>query len=180
MQSELDILVWKNVWRLAQEKGWNKSELARRVGTPPQTINNICKATGKGIGPNLRARFAKALGVSDTDLTIEQPDASGENGEYRRKNKKLHDSVEEILNSDDTGAVSALSTGVEGILLKMEKKDRAELLLEQMVLEMQFHRKETQAQMELLREYLADPGENSGVPPGSEDLTGGTRAKKAV
>lgn len=107
MQSELDILVWKNVWRLAQEKGWNKSELARRVGTPPQTINNICKATGKGIGPNLRARFA-------------------------------------------------------------------------MVLEMQFHRKETQAQMELLREYLADPGENSGVPPGSEDLTGGTRAKKAV
>lgn len=46
------------------------------------TINNICKETGKGIGPNLRARFAEALGVPDTDLTSEQLDVSG-GGEYR-------------------------------------------------------------------------------------------------
>ena len=39
--TELDRLIWTRVWALAQAQGWSKAELAKRVGTPPQTLMRV-------------------------------------------------------------------------------------------------------------------------------------------
>ena len=64
-----DKIIWGNIEDLLAEKGWTLAEFARQVKTRQQTINSI-KFGVRGIGPNLFARFAAALGVPEETLLI--------------------------------------------------------------------------------------------------------------
>ncbi len=66
-----DEIIWTNILRLVEAKGWSLAKLARQAGTTSQTINNI-KTGIRGIGNDLLARFAKALDVSEADLLMDK------------------------------------------------------------------------------------------------------------
>lgn len=65
-----DEIIWNNVLKLANKKGWNKTRLAKEVGTNTSVLNNIKDST-RGIGNKLLAKFSVALEVSKSDLLKE-------------------------------------------------------------------------------------------------------------
>ena len=62
-----DEIIWYNVERLSQQKGWSLVDLAKKTGTRPQTINSI-KSGVRGVGANLLKRFLTALDVPEDEL----------------------------------------------------------------------------------------------------------------
>lgn len=68
-----DKIIWGNIEDLLAEKGWTLAEFARQVKTRQQTLNSI-KFGVRGIGPNLFARFAAALGVPEETLLLTNKD----------------------------------------------------------------------------------------------------------
>jgi DNA-binding Xre family transcriptional regulator len=61
-----DEIIWNNVLKLANKKGWNKTRLAKEVGTNTSVLNNIKDST-RGIGNKLLAKFSVALEVSESE-----------------------------------------------------------------------------------------------------------------
>ena len=70
----ISAIIWKNVWKLAEERGWIMAELARRTGVSPQHLNAI-KNGEKGIGEKTLQRFSSALGATVESLLA--PDSPG-------------------------------------------------------------------------------------------------------
>jgi transcriptional regulator with XRE-family HTH domain len=56
-------IIWENVKRLSDDKGWDKKTLAKHATTTVQTLYNIQEGK-RGVGPALQARLAEALDVS--------------------------------------------------------------------------------------------------------------------
>ena len=70
MPSKQDQIIWENVERLVEQKGISLAQLARKMGTTPQSLNQI-KTGIRGVGGKMFSRFAEALEVDETRLLID-------------------------------------------------------------------------------------------------------------
>ncbi len=66
--TEIDCTIWKNAWRLAQERGWSIKEFADKSGASNKTFYAISSGN-RGVGKALIGKMSAALGVSDDTMT---------------------------------------------------------------------------------------------------------------
>lgn len=68
--TEIDRTIWKNAWRLAQERGWSIKEFADKSGASNKTFYAISSGN-RGVGKALIGKMSAALGVSEQSLLLE-------------------------------------------------------------------------------------------------------------
>lgn len=67
-----DRIIWNNIEHLRIKNNLSYTELAAKIGTKPQTLNNI-KSGVRGIGSELLKKFADAFNISEGELLMESP-----------------------------------------------------------------------------------------------------------